>query len=71
MVRSFRLVAGGCQRRLCELEGGIVRNIEAPVVVKAGRIRGCQVTIGYGEQFVDFLPACFVLLEPPEFEPIL
>ena len=71
VVRPFRLEASRNQRCRCELQGGIVRNIEPPVVVKAGGLGSRQVPIGYGEQAGDFLPACFVLLEPPEFAPIL
>jgi hypothetical protein len=71
MIRAFGLVPGDSQGRRCKLERGVVRDVEAPIVVKTERLRGPQVAISYGEEIGDFLPARLVLLEPPEFEPIL
>jgi hypothetical protein len=70
MIRAFGLVPGNSQGRCCELERGVVRDVEAPIVVKTGRLRGRQVAISDGEEICDFLPARLVLLELPEFEPI-
>lgn len=70
VIRSLSLISSGskCGRR--KLQRGIVGNVKAPVVDKAGGPGGSDVTNGDGEQIVDFLPAGLVLLEPPVLVPI-
>jgi len=71
MVRSFRLVSGGRQSGGGKLQGGVICNVELPVGNERRCLAGLQIPISNGEEVGDLLPACLVLLEPSELEPVL
>ena len=53
------------------MQGGVVRNVELPVGNERRSLAGLQIPISDGEEVGDLLPACLVLLEPSELEPVL
>jgi len=70
MVVARGIVPGGSQRSGGKLESRVVCNVELPIGNQIRRLAGLQVPIGDGEEVGDFLPACLVLLEPSELEPV-
>lgn len=70
VVCALRLVAAGRKRRGRDLEGCIVGNIEAPIVVKARGFRRSQITIGDGQEFCDLVSVRLVRLQPSELPPV-
>ena len=59
------------QSRRCQLERGVVGNVEPPVGTQARRGAVGQITIGDAEQVSYFLSAWLVIGEPAVFQPIL
>ena len=53
------------------MKAGIVGDVETPIVMKSRGFAGGEVAISDGEEVGDLFGTCLVLLEPPEFEPIL
>ena len=71
MVAALSVVPSDGQSSGGKLEGCVIRNVELPIGNQIRRLAGLQISIGDGEEVGDLLPTCLVLLEPPEFEPVL
>ncbi len=70
VICALCLIAAGRKRGCRHLEGCIVGNIEAPIVLKARSVRRCQITIGDGQEFRDLVSVGLVRLQPSEFLPV-
>jgi len=70
MIRALRLVTAGGKCGCSELQGSIVGDVKAPIIVEARSLRCREVAVDHGHEFCDFVEVGLVRLQPTELLPL-